>query len=110
LHQVIEQRAGGELYRYADLSNALPQIQEPSAREWRIHFHVPLFIGQYGTFFSTQTDIRNVFALLQQRRFTRHLEIETYTWDVLPSGLKQDLVESIDREYRWVLDTFAKPL
>jgi hypothetical protein len=31
------------------------------------------------------------------------LEIETYTWDVLPGGLKIDLLESIGREYDWVL-------
>ena len=38
---------------------------------------------------------------------TRHLEIETYTWDVLPGGLKMDLLESIGREYDWVLKTCA---
>ncbi len=32
-----------------------------------------------------------------------HLEIETYTWDVLPPGLKIDLLDSIGREYDWVL-------
>jgi hypothetical protein len=36
---------------------------------------------------------------------TTHLEIETYTWDVLPGGLKLDLLESIGREYEWVLGT-----
>ena len=36
-------------------------------------------------------------------RFTTHLEIETYTWDVLPAGLKIDLLRSIGREYEWVL-------
>ena len=36
-------------------------------------------------------------------RFTRHFEIETYTWDVLPAGLKIDLLDSIGREYEWVL-------
>ena len=37
--------------------------------------------------------------------FTRHLEIETYTWDVLPPALKIDLLDSIAREYDWVLET-----
>ncbi len=35
---------------------------------------------------------------------TTHLEIETYTWDVLPAGLKMDLADSIAREYEWVLE------
>ena len=41
----------------------------------------------------------------QRTRFTRHLEIETYTWDVLPAALKIDVSDSITREYRWVLET-----
>ncbi len=32
-----------------------------------------------------------------------HLEIETYTWDVLPAELKASAVESIAREYEWAL-------
>jgi len=32
------------------------------------------------------------------------VEIETYTWEVLPPALKQGLMESIHREYRWVLE------
>ena len=41
--------------------------------------------------------------------FTTHLEIETYTWDVLPPGLKIDLGESIAREYDWVLQAIGQP-
>ena len=47
--------------------------------------------------------MRRVLALAAASPFTRHLEIETYTWDVLPAGLKVDLLESIAREYEWVL-------
>jgi hypothetical protein len=47
--------------------------------------------------------VRAVIAAAKARGFTRHLEIETYTWDVLPGGLKIDLLESIGREYEWVL-------
>jgi hypothetical protein len=104
LHQVIEQRDDGTLHQYPDLGEALPMIQEPAARQWRIHFHVPLFVEEYGLFGSTQEEIRTVFRSLKETPFTRHLEIETYTWDVLPPALKQDLLESVHREYRWVLD------
>ena len=45
--------------------------------------------------------------LARQNHFARHFEIETYTWDVLPPGLKIDLLESIEREYRWVLEQFT---
>jgi hypothetical protein len=112
LHQVIERRDGGGMRHYPDLTDALPMIEEPQAREWRIHFHLPLFAEQFGMFGATQQYIRTIFGMLKETRFTRHMEIETYTWDVLPPELKQDLLESIDREYRWVLGEFelcAKP-
>ena len=51
--------------------------------------------------------MRSVLGLAVQSPFTTHLEIETYTWDVLPPGLKMDLAESIAREYEWVLQTIA---
>lgn len=107
LHQVIEQREDGTLHHYPDLGDALPLIQEPAARQWRIHFHVPVFVDRYETFGSTQAEIRPVFERLKERPFTRHLEIETYTWEVLPPALKQDLLTSIHREYRWVLEELS---
>ena len=106
LHQVIERRISGELHRYPDLVEALPGIQNREAAEWRIHFHVPLFVEQCGKFGSTQGQIRTAMDLLKRNQFTRHLEIETYTWDVLPPSLKQDLLESIVREYQWVIEAF----
>jgi sugar phosphate isomerase/epimerase len=98
LHQVIERRRSGELRRYLDLPNALAQIEDPDAFEWRIHFHVPIFVEKYGTFGSTQQYIFDALRVVQ----TPHIEIETYTWDVLPKQLKQDLLNSITREFQWI--------
>ena len=116
LHQVVEQHNGG-LRRYPDLDVALENKGDTSfcgdARaghgpaEWRIHFHVPLFASEYDAFASTQDYVRRVLGLALQSPFTTHLEIETYTWDVLPPGLKMDVGESIAREYDWVLKTIA---
>ena len=44
-----------------------------------------------------------MIAAAKAAGFTRHLEIETYTWDVLPPALKIDVVQSIAREYEWVV-------
>lgn len=106
LHQVIQRNHDDTLCQYPDLGDALAGIDDPQAAQWRIHFHVPIFVEHYGSFLSTQEDIRRVLALLRERRFSRHLEIETYTWEVLPPALKQDLGDSIGREYGWVLDVF----
>ena len=103
LHQVIQRNADGSLTRYRDLPDALARLpgEGEAAREWRVHFHVPVFTANCGAFGSTQQDILDTLAVLAENRFTTHLEIETYTWDVLPSHLKQDLADSIVREFTW---------
>jgi len=106
LHQVVEQQDKG-LRHYPDLDVALGDKRPRPPAEWRIHFHVPLFAREYDAFGSTQDYVRKVLAIALQTRFTTHLEIETYTWDVLPPGLKVDLGESIAREYDWVLQAIA---
>lgn len=107
LHQVIERQSDGTLYHYPDLITALPHLEKSLAEEWRTHFHVPIFIHDYQILQSTQDDIATVLHLLQTNNACQHLEIETYTWDVLPSEMKIDLLTSIQREYEWVLKEFA---
>jgi sugar phosphate isomerase/epimerase len=97
LHQVTER---GSLRSWPDLPEALSA--NGSGEEWRVHFHVPIFVRDYGALESTQDHLREVIERV--RGVTRHLEIETYTWDVLPPGLKTSSVDSIAREYEWVLD------
>lgn len=103
LHQVIERRSDGTLHHYPDLITALPHLEQSLAEEWRTHFHVPIFIHDYQILQSTQDDIATVLHLVQTNNACQHLEIETYTWDVLPSEMKIDLLTSIQREYEWVL-------
>jgi sugar phosphate isomerase/epimerase len=103
LHQVIGRKADGGFERFPDLAPALENIFTTEAREWRMHFHVPLFTENYNGVSSTGEDIRKTFDHLKKNKFTSHLEIETYTWDILPETMKLDLADSIEREYRWVL-------
>ncbi len=104
LHQVIQRNNDGTLVSFTDLPEALGHIDDSDAAEWRIHFHVPIFLDHFGQLGSTQETIRQTFDVLKDRQFTNHLEIETYTWDVLPADLKLPIDQSIEREYRWVLD------
>lgn len=103
LHQVIARHPDGNLQHYQDLGTALSFLEESTALEWRTHFHVPLFIDDYEVVQSTQDDILTVFELLQNNQICNHLEIETYTWEVLPPEMKVDIAASIQREYEWVL-------
>ena len=105
LHQVIERRTDGSMHHYGDLSEALPNIQNADAREWRIHYHVPIFMDEFDLLNSTQNDILQSLESLLMDDSCTHYEIETYTWEVLPDDLKADVLDSIEREFRWVLDT-----
>lgn len=104
LHQVGQRNRDGSLRQYPDLPDALPHLTDSAAAEWNVHFHVPVFLERYGAFTSTQQDIREMLTLVQERRLCQILEIETYTWGVLPPELKTDLLDSIRREFTWVLD------
>ncbi len=98
LHQVTE-KVEGNVKTYNDLPIVLERRKEFT--ELRSHFHVPIFLEQFGQLYSTQDHILKVIDYLKTNRVSEHLEIETYTWDVLPKKLKKNLSESIIREIEW---------
>lgn len=103
LHQVIERSPAG-LRRFSDLPEAFATVDgEAREREWRVHFHVPIFLDRLAPFASTQPFIREVLAQHRARPFTSHLEVETYTWGVLPEPFRSGPVdEAVARELEWV--------
>lgn len=102
LHQVIARKNDGTFIHYPDLPEALADADNPAVAEWRSHFHVPVFLDKFGVLQSTQEDIKQALALQRQQPFTSHLEVETYTWDVLPPELKQEMSLSVSRELNWI--------
>lgn len=103
LHQVIAKCKDSSLIRYPDLPEALADSANPNVIEWRAHFHIPIFEEDLGLIKSTQSDIIEVLNIHKSNPFTNHLEVETYTWEVLPDALKVPLDESIVRELEWVM-------
>ena len=103
LHQVTEQ-VDGKVKTYNDLPIVLEHKRD--FKELRAHFHVPIFLERFGVLDSTQDHILKVMEYLKNNPVSEHLEIETYTWDVLPSALKRDLSESIIREIEWLVEKF----
>jgi hypothetical protein len=103
LHQTIESR-DGTLTRYADLPDALAALHSGNAGgEWRVHCHVPLFQSSYGALQSTQQPLAELLATCRTRALTPHLEVETYTWGVLPGHMRDsDVGSDIARELTWV--------
>lgn len=104
LHQVIVKTETGGLVQFRDLSEALPSIQNEHTKEWRIHFHVPIFLKKYEDLYSTQDEMLESLKTILDGDHCNHFEIETYTWDVLPEELKTNVTDSIEREFRWVMD------
>jgi sugar phosphate isomerase/epimerase len=108
LHQVVESGPAG-VTRFADLPEAFASLNaRPRAAEWRVHFHVPIFLDRLEAFSSTRDFIEQVLLLHRSRPLSCHLEVETYTWGVLPPQLRTDAMEdAIARELNWVKKELA---
>jgi hypothetical protein len=106
LHQVKGRTADGGIYAWYDLGDALVELPGfPDVRELNVHFHVPLFSNMGGVLQSTASKLTPEFFHELRSGTCSHLEIETYTFDVLPAELHPgDVVKSIAREYGWVLN------
>lgn len=104
LHQVVQQR-NGTLSRFVDLEPAFAALQTGQAGgEWRVHCHVPIFMQAAGVFESTQATLRSALACIPAGFVAPHLEVETYTWDVLPPALREgSRADAIAREMKWVM-------
>lgn len=107
LHQVIAKKEDESLLRYRDLPAALLDAENPFVKEWRAHFHVPIFEKSFGVLSSTQSDIVELLNIHKRDNLTPHLEVETYTWEVLSDSLKLPIAESISRELKWVANQLS---
>jgi hypothetical protein len=109
-HQVIARGSHGEIERFRDLDIALQQPLGREPAEWRIHFHIPLHSPASKLFNNTTDHISGLFRLLQQNpALCSHLEMETYTWEVMPAELKgRSVVEQLIGEYQWTLEQLRK--
>lgn len=100
LHQVVIRRADGALSRHVDLPQALDQHRAAPGDEWRCHFHVPIFSPGTGSYGTTRPFLEALLPCLPPDIL---LEVETYTWDVLPPELRcGSVTDSIVREIRWL--------
>jgi hypothetical protein len=104
LSQTTESR-DGVLTRHLTLSDAITAWKADSSgtREWRTHFHVPVFLDDLGEFRTTRSGIEAALRVHAETPLSDHLEIETYTWDVLPTHLKDgNVTEYVSRELEWL--------
>jgi hypothetical protein len=109
LTQTVEKR-DGKLTRYLNLEDAFEAWKkDPGPREWRTHFHLPVFLDDLGgQFKTTRSGLEDALRMHKERPLSGQLEIETYTWDVLPEHLKTgDIVDYVCREIEFVRSQLA---
>jgi hypothetical protein len=97
------ERRDGHIRRFLNMEDAFAAWDaDPGPREWRIHFHVPIFLESLGEVQTTRPSTAEALAEHRAAPLSRHVEIETYTWDVLPDEYKTgDIVEYVSREIEW---------
>ena len=105
LHQVIERR-GDRLTRHLDLPQALADARrERAAPSGGCISTCRSFSPSCKDFSTTQAFLREILALHRREPISPHLEVETYTWDVLPARYRQvDVASAIARELAWVIE------
>ena len=108
LHQCTGQSQSGELTYFKDIPDALADLNAlKKFNELRVHFHLPLHSSPIEKdFFNTTDFLQKVLSvIMKQPGRVRELEIETYTWEVLPQALRSlDVTDQVVAEYRWVLN------
>jgi hypothetical protein len=101
LHQTVIRRGSEDIF-YDDLPAALAEEARDPQGEWRVHYHVPIYLREFGRLRSTQDEILRCLAAARQYTSCRHYEVETYAWGVLPAELKQpELAAGIAEELKW---------
>lgn len=71
--------------------------------QWRIHYHIPLYASPETPLKGTEEFILKTRNFLRSRKGPQpHLEVETYTWSVLPDHMKIPLAAQIARELHYI--------
>lgn len=101
LHQTMGRSADGSIVRLVDLTESFlrqPSADFRAARPWRVHFHVPVDARRIGPLHTTRPELERALTALRSLSYRPHLEVETYTWPVLPGADPVTLVDGLARE------------
>jgi hypothetical protein len=112
-HQVVMHDGDAPLRRFRDIPVALQAASLPGAPlgdEWRVHFHIPLHAQPGGGFEGTTDHLHGTMDWLAKNPTAcQHVEMETYTWAVLPENLRSgDVVDQLVAEYQWTLGELGR--
>ncbi len=110
LHQTFS-RQGTELVHLADLTADFARNPPPewlNASSWRIHFHVPVHVEFLGPLNTTHQELQRGLQAIKQLEYAPHLEVETYTWNVLPDESQPEIREGMAKELCCTLDLLTE--
>ena len=110
---VIEEQFKEVVAKIKDLDLALEYAKMKDFKvgdDWRIHFHVPLHASPGNGMMDTREHVLATLDWLSGNSdLCKHLEMETYTWEVLPPALRSSqVVEQIIKEYQWTLHALSE--
>ncbi|MFA9476774.1 metabolite traffic protein EboE [Phycisphaerales bacterium AB-hyl4] len=114
LHQTAVRSDDGQVRFYDDLGEAMKREggkdqdvhgvtpwASPGG-EWRVHFHVPIYLDEIGTLGTTRGAIERCLPVARAMG-VQHFEAETYAWGVLPTALRVErLADGIAKELSWL--------
>jgi sugar phosphate isomerase/epimerase len=101
LHQTFARTADRRIVHRLDLDRGLceaPPTDFLNADEWRIHFHVPVNAESLGPLQTTRADLKRALKEVAALDYAPHLEVETYTWHVLPGEEQPSLIDGLTAE------------
>lgn len=89
LHQTRAFEKNGDIHRYPDIPVALREANR--SLPWLIHYHVPIYLDNLpGGLTAEKSEIEHILELLKNRCIKcNQIEIETYTFPVLPESVKK---------------------
>jgi len=116
LHQTYARMADGTVQQRVDLTLEDLQRNPPDdflqADRWRVHFHVPVYADELGPLQPTRPELKAALQRVQMLKYAPHLEVETYTWPVMPDSENDagttDLASQITRELRSAYDLLSE--
>lgn len=104
LHQTCTRARDDEATFWEDLPTAIDAVEDAAALtdEWRIHFHVPIYLERFGLLETSQSQVTDCLRAAAATPGLTHFEVETYAWGVLPQSLQQhELADGIAQEMVW---------
>ncbi|WP_437186359.1 metabolite traffic protein EboE [Planctomicrobium sp. SH668] len=110
LHQTFARSQTGAITHISDLTTEIcsqPTGEFALAESWRVHFHVPVHQEEFGKLSTTRSDLKEAIAAVAKLEYAPHLEVETYTWGVLPEHSYETLADGIANELQATQDLLS---